>query len=74
MHTLVSVFGAVFASKGYPFKNILEINGRGKESQCHKDSMFDANFKDKHIYVDKKLWTDSKQRFCKEHDKAAYAL
>ena len=23
MHTLVSVLGAVFASKGYPFKNIL---------------------------------------------------
>ena len=25
MHTLVSVLGAVFASKGYPFKNILIV-------------------------------------------------
>ena len=42
-----------------------------KKSHCHKDSMFHANFKDKHMYVDKKLWTDSKQRLYQEHDKAA---
>ena len=25
MHTLVLVFGAIFASKGYPFKNMFNI-------------------------------------------------
>ena len=29
MHTLVSVFGAVFASKGYPFKNIFDFTTAG---------------------------------------------
>ena len=29
MHTLVSVFCAFFASKGYPFKNILDLTTAG---------------------------------------------
>ena len=29
MHTLVSVFGEVFASKGYPFKNIFDFTTAG---------------------------------------------
>ena len=29
MHTLVSVFGAVFASKGYVFKNIFDFTTAG---------------------------------------------
>ena len=29
MHTLVSFFGAVFASKGYPFKNIFDFTTAG---------------------------------------------
>ena len=29
MHTLVSVLGAVFASKGYPFKNIFDFTTAG---------------------------------------------
>ena len=36
MHTLVSVFGAVFASRGYPFKNILFYeNCRNSFVACH---------------------------------------
>ena len=29
MHTLVSIFGAVFASKRYPFKNIFDFTTAG---------------------------------------------
>ena len=29
MHTLVSGFGVVFASKGYPFKNIFDFTTAG---------------------------------------------
>ena len=29
MHTLVSVFSAVFASKGYPFQNIFDFTTAG---------------------------------------------
>ena len=29
MHTLVSGFGTVFASKGYPFKNIFDFTTAG---------------------------------------------
>ena len=29
MHTLVSVLGAVFPSKGYPFKNIFDFTTAG---------------------------------------------